>query len=343
MTFIWPAMLVFLLLIPGLVGMYLRMVSQRKQRLARFGGLGFVQTGTAGGRRPVSGARETIPPLLFLAGLSLLLLAMARPQMEVSLPRMGSTVLLTFDVSGSMAAEDFEPTRMEAAKEVARNFVEKQPSNVLIGVVSFSDSGFTVQAATDDREAILASINRLEPERGTSLANGILAALNTLTTKDEQILADEPERLSDLPLVPTPLPTPMPVGTYSNASIVLFTDGENNVNPDPLAVALISAERGVRIYTVGIGSVAGTTVEIEGFNIHTQLNEALLNEISAITGGVYYHAENEQDLEEIYKALDPKLEIKSQKMEITSLMAGASLVILLAGAVFSLFWFQRLP
>jgi Ca-activated chloride channel homolog len=332
-----------LFLIPVLVGMYLRMVSLRKQRLSRFGVLGFVQTSTSGGRRPVSTARETIPPLLFLAGLSLLLLAMARPQMEISLPRLGSTILLTFDVSGSMAAEDFEPTRMEAAKEAARKFIDQQPSNVLIGVVSFSDSGFTVQAPTDDREAILASINRLEPERGTSLANGIVAALNTLTTTDEPIPVDEPGRLSDLPLEPTPAPTPLPPGTYTNASIVLFTDGENNINPDPLIVAQVSADRGVRIYTVGIGSVSGTTVQIEGFNIHTQLNEALLNEISNLTGGVYYHAENDQDLADIYKALDPKLEIKSQKMEVTSLMAGASLLILLAGAVFSLFWFQRLP
>ena len=130
-------------------------------------------------QRPL-GRRRHIPPAFFLAGLTILLIALARPQMVVSLPRLEGTVILAFDVSGSMAADDLKPTRMEAAKAAAQAFVARQPPTVQIGVVSFSDSGFAVQAPTNEQETILAAINRLRPERGTSLAHGILTALNTI-------------------------------------------------------------------------------------------------------------------------------------------------------------------
>jgi Ca-activated chloride channel family protein len=142
---------------------------------------------------------------------------------------------------------------------------------------------------------------------------------------------------------PTPTPTPVPQGTYTPAAIVLLTDGENNEAPDPLAAAQAAAERGVRIYTVGIGSPEGTTLHVNGFTVHTQLNEAMLQQISQITGGTYYNAENEQDLIAIYDHLDPQLVIKPEKMEVTSIFAGASILILLIGGVFSLVWFSRLP
>ena len=143
---------------------------------ASYGSLGLVQE--AAGRQ--LGARRHIPPALFLAGLTILMVALARPQTVVSLPRVEGTVILAFDVSGSMAAEDLKPTRMEAAKAAARDFVQRQPRSVQIGVVAFSDSGFAVQAPTNDQEAILAAINRLTPQRGTSLGQGILASLNTI-------------------------------------------------------------------------------------------------------------------------------------------------------------------
>src|SRR5262249_45810682 len=154
--FIWPAMLVFLVLVPLFVGLYIRLQRRRQRFAASFGTLGLGQV--AGGRRP--GARRHLPPALFLVGLTIVLLALARPQTVVSLPRVEGTVVLVFDVSGSMAADDLKPTRMEAAKAAARDFVERQPRSVQIGVVAFSDSGFAIQVPTNDQEAVLASINR---------------------------------------------------------------------------------------------------------------------------------------------------------------------------------------
>ncbi len=335
MSFIWPVMLLTLFLMPLFVGLYLWLQQRRRRLVANYGMFGFLQEPI--GRR--LGLRRHIPPTLFLTGLALLSVAMARPEMVVHLPRVEGTVILAFDVSGSMAADDLEPTRMEAAKVAARKFVEQQPPSVLVGVVAFSDSGFAVQAPTDDQEAILSTIDRLAPQLGTSLANGIFASLNTLAAETKPT-----SRLySNLTPTPTPPPTAVPPGTFMPAVIVLLTDGENNETPDPLAAAQAAADRGVRIHTVGVGSAAGSTLSIDGFIIHTQLNEALLQRISELTGGSYYNAENEEELVTIYQNFDTQLVIKPEKMEITSIFAGASILVLMMGGTFSLLWFSRWP
>src|SRR4029078_12130692 len=148
-----------------------------------------------------------------------LMVALARPQAVVSLPRVQGTVILAFDVSGSMAADDLKPTRMEAAKMAARDFVAKQPPSVLIGVVAFSDSGFSVQAPTDDSTVVLAALTRLTPARGTSLGKGIAAALTTITAAN----AEEPLQLSDRPAQPTATPTAVPAGSVAPAALMPLT------------------------------------------------------------------------------------------------------------------------
>jgi Ca-activated chloride channel family protein len=331
-------MLLLLLLLPLFVWLYLRMQQRRRRFAARFGPLGLMQE--EAGRK--LGARRHIPPAFFLAGLAILLLAMARPQTIISLPRVEGTVILAFDVSGSMAADDLKPTRMEAAKAAAQEFVQHQPASVQIGVVAFSDGGFTVQAPTNDPEATLATINRLTPQRGTSLGQGIFASLNTIFPDNELTSpSDSNQTPAALPAAATP--TPVPEGTYTSAVIVLLTDGENNEAPDPLAAAQAAADRGVRIYTVGIGSAAGAILHVEGFTVHTQLDEASLQQIAQLTDGVYYNAGNEQDLRAIYENLDPQFVIKPEKMEVTSVFAGAGTLVLLLGGTFSLLWFSRVP
>jgi len=335
MSFIWPGILFLLLLIPLLAAFYFLLQRRRQRIAASYGNLGFFQ-GTAG---QLPGAHRHIPPLLFLLSLAILIVGLARPQTTVSLPHIEGTVILAFDVSGSMAANDLQPTRMDAAKVAAQDFVQNQPVGVQIGVVAFSDSGFSVQPPTNDHDAVLASINRLTPQRGTSLANGILTSLNTIAS----INAPAPLQYSNLTPMPTPSPTPMPQGTYAPAVIVLLTDGENTTSPDPLAAAQTAADQGVRIYTVGIGSAAGTILHVNGFTVHTQLDEAMLQQIAQISGGAYYNADNEQDLRNIYENLDPQLVIKPEKTEVTSIFAGAGIFALLFGGLLSLAWFSHIP
>ncbi|MBA3944663.1 MAG: VWA domain-containing protein [Herpetosiphonaceae bacterium] len=331
MSFIWPAMLALLLLLPVLVVLYLEVNGRRRQRLASYGRPG---AGQATARRNV---RDRIPPILFLAGLAILIVALARPQTAISLPHIEGTVILAFDVSGSMAADDLKPTRMEAAKAAVRDFVQREPSTVQIGVVGFSDSGFAMQAPTNDQATILEAINRLTPQRGTSLAHGIQASLNAISAGSDE------EAAIGSNSTPTPTPTPVPKGTYTSAVIVLLSDGENNESPNPVAAAQTATDRGVRIYTVGIGSAAGTTLHINGFTVHTQLDEATLQQISQLTGGTYYNAQSEQSLRTIYDHLDPQLRIKPEQTEVTALFAGVGFLVLLIGSACSLWWFSRVP
>jgi Ca-activated chloride channel homolog len=329
-------MLLLILVMPLFVMLYIRLDRRRQRAAAQFNALGFAH----GAGRTHHEMRRHVPAALFFSALTMLITALARPEMVVSLPKVEGTVILAFDVSGSMAATDLEPTRMEAAKAAARNFVEGQPDTVRIGVVAFSGSGLAVQVPTDDEAAVLAAIDRLSPESGTSVGSGILAALNTITVDSGD---QEPNLLSDLTPMPTPSPTPMPPGVYTSAVVILLSDGENTALPDPLEAAQAAADRGVRIYTVGIGSPAGTELQLDGFTVHTQLDEASLQQIAEITGGTYYNAQSEEDLQEIYEQLITELVVEPQKMEITSLLVGVSTVILLIGAALSLVWFSRLP
>ncbi len=334
MSFIWPAMLWTLTAIPLLVWLYLRMQKRRSQYAVRYGSLGLVQQATGRG----VGSRRHIPAILFLLGLTILFVSLARPQMVLGLPKVEGIVILAFDVSGSMSADDFEPTRLEAAKAVAKDFVSRQPSSVQVGVVAFSESGFSVELPSNDQAAILASIDRLKTQRGTSLASGIVVSLNTIAT----ITGQPPIISGDQAQGAEPTPAPAPVAENS-AVIVLLTDGENNVNPDPLEAAKLATERGVRIHTIAIGSVEGVTLEVNGFNVHTKVDEATLQQIAEITEGQYFNAQSEEDLRAIYESIEPHLVIEQDETEVTAVFAGLSILILLVGGMLSLLWFSHVP
>ncbi len=345
MSFILPKMLFLLLLIPLFVLFYLRLQRQRQQLSARYGMLGMVQNAA---KQPL-GLRRHIPPVLFLIGLTILLLSFARPEAVVALPRREGTVILAFDVSASMAATDLEPTRMEVAKAAARSFVQKQPPSVQIGVVAFSEGGFMVQVPTNEQEKILGVIDRLKPQRGSSLGQGILAALNAIFMKDEESAQEsaqgkgEPTTSLSSNSAPTGRSLPAPEEEQSPAVIVLLSDGENTAPPDPFEAASAALQRGVRIHTVGIGSAQGATLHIEGFTVHTQLDEAVLQKIAQLTGGSYYYAPDEKELFSIYENLDSQLVIEPEKTDVSALFAGTSMLVLLIGGTCSLVWFSRFP
>lgn len=329
MSFIWPLMLFSLLLVPLLVGLYFRLLQRQRQTAVDLGPLGVIQHSSG----IKIGARRHIPPTIFLTGLILLLFALARPEMNITLPRVEGTVILAFDVSSSMNADDLEPTRIDAAKAAGRAFVENQPRTILIGVVAFSGGGVVVQAPTENKAAVLSTIERLSPQGGTSLGQGIFSSLSAIAGEAiaiEEAVFEEGTEASQ-------------IGPYPSAVVVLLSDGENTEAPDPLEIAQIAAEAGVRIFSIGIGSPEGTVLQIDGFNILTQLNETSLQEIASLTNGSYYNAEDEESLREIYKNIDLQLTVRAEKMEVTSIMAGISILLFLVGGALSLFWFGRVP
>ncbi len=337
MSFLWTPALLLLLAVPALALAYLWAQRRRQKYALRYSSIRLVQEALG----PGPGRRRHIPPALFLLSVAILTLAFARPQMVVTLPGQQGTVILTIDTSGSMAADDLKPSRMEAAKAAARAFVERQPPGVQIGVVSFSDNAFMVQAPTTNQDAVIAAINRPMPQRGTAIGRGILTSLSAIAEGSGEA---PPNLNSNDPFQPArPTPTPMPKGMHAPAIIVLLTDGENNQWPDPLDSAQNAVDRGVRIYTVGVGSAAGTILHIGGRSILTRLDEYTLREIARLTDGNYYNASNEQDLRKIYESLDTTMVLKTEKTEITAFFTGAGILVFLAAVTLSVLWLNRLP
>lgn len=328
-------MLFLFLLVPLLVVSYVAWLRRRRRMAARLGALGMLQASSGHPAR----ARQQIPPALFLLSFSLLVVALARPQMAIGVPKIEGTVILDFDVSGSMAAQDVKPSRMGAAQAAAQAFIQKQPATVQVGVVAFSDSGLAVQPPTNVQADVLAAVNRLSPTLGTSLGNGILESVNILAGGTGAVSATGGSATPS----PAPTPTAVPKGSYKSAVIILLSDGENTARPDPLSAAQVAADRGIRIYTVGVGTPGGTDLHVNGFTVHTQLDEPTLKQIAQITGGAYYGPQDASKLADVYQQLDPKLTVKREQMEITSLLAGAGLLVLMVGGVLSVLWFGRLP
>ena len=245
---------------------------------------------------------------------------------------MEGTVLLAFDVSASMAADDVEPTRMDVAKQVGRTLVEQRPGSARIGVVAFGEGGLVVQPPTDDDDALLATIDRLVPQSGTSLGRGILTALNMVYP--ESYLSSDGT---------APLAGSAPQAAPAPSIIVLLTDGENTDPPDPLEAAQLAIDHGVRVYTVGLGTSAGAVVEIDGFNLSTSLNEPVLQEVALLTEGEYFRIEEMDDAPPVYEELETEFVIESREIEITSILGAVSMLVLLIGGGLSLLWFGRVP
>ena len=328
MSFIWPWVLVSLLAMPVCVFVYVRLQRKRSRDAAGLGTLGIVWEGVV----VQAGWRRHVPPIIFLVGLALLATASARPLLALPLPRMEGTVLLTFDISASMAADDVKPTRMGAAKLVGKALVQQRPSSARIGVVAFGEGGLVVQPPTDDDEALVATIDRLVPQSGTSLGRGILTALNLVAPEADLSSGDT-----------GPIDRGTPVDALAPAVIVLLTDGENMAPPDPLEAAQMAIDRGVRVHTVGLGTSEGTVVEVDGFNLFTRLNEPILQEIALLTEGVYFKLEGLDDAPPVYEELETEFVVESREVEVTSAFGGISALLLLAGGALSLLWFGRVP
>lgn len=340
MSFLWGNMLWLLLVVPVLVAAYVLAQRRRQKYALRYASLSLVQEAIKRG----PGIRRHIPPALFILGTAIMVAALARPVATILLPSQEATVILALDVSGSMRADDVEPSRLEAAKAAARVFVEKQPPAVRIGVVSFSDSAAIVQAPTKDRAAVLAAIDRLSPQRGTAIGRGILASLDAIFEGSATQPTPSPRDSPGLAIrPPTPTPTPVPAGTFAPAVVVLLSDGQSNVGPRPLDVIDQAATRGVRVYTVGLGKPEGAVLRVEGRSVRVALDEETLKRMAQATAARYFKADSQADLVTVYDNLSSHLILKPQETELTAMFTGVAAVVLLAAGVLSLLWFNRLP
>jgi Ca-activated chloride channel family protein len=255
---------------------------------------------------------------------------MARPQATVAVPRAAGTVILTFDVSNSMAAEDIAPNRLAAAQSAAIDFVRAQPDTVDIGLVAFGQGALTTRLPTDDREATIAAINRLTVAGGTSLGHAVLASLAAIVGQSVSL----PDPSSDAP--------PADLGYWGSATIVLLSDGEDTGGPDAVAAAELAATAGVHIETVGVGTVEGTTIEVDGYQVATALNEELLTQVAEATSGSYHRAEDAQALRAIYQSLDLRITVEDELVELTGAAVGIAVLLLTIGGLLMINWFGRI-
>ena len=344
MSFIWPTSLLLLVVVAGLAALYVLAQRRRHRYALRYANLSLVRE--AIGKGP--GWRRHVPPALFLLALAFMSIAVARPQAVVAVPSQEGTVILAIDVSGSMLAEDMKPNRMEAAKAAARAFVEKQNDTVKIGVVSFSGDASIVQSPTTDKSLVLAAINRLRPQRATAIGRAILVSLDAIfeSMGSEDALPSSILEQQTQSGAPRPTATPLPAylqGQHAAASIVLLSDGQNNQFPPPLDVVDQATSRGVRIYTIGVGSASGTIVRLQGRSVRTALDETTLKRVAELTDGEYFNANTEADLRQVYENLTTQLVIRNEKTELTAYFTLAAAVFAVMAGAFSLLWFNRLP
>ena len=341
MNFIFPLGLWLTLIVPILIALYIWAQRRRQKYALRYASLSLVKE--ALGRGP--GIRRHIPPALFLASLFFMTVAVARPVTVVSMPVQEGIVILAIDVSGSMQAEDLKPNRMEAAKEAAKAFVARQGEDVSVGIVSFSGDASLVQSPTTDHDLVVKAIDRLRPQRATAIGRGILTSLDAIFENDEEI----PPSVQALQRLEEtggqgPMPSAPPGGTLNApATIILLSDGQNNQFPAPLQIIGEAISRGIRVYTIGVGSPEGTILRLQGRQIRTRLDEATLKQIAELTEAEYYNASNSADLREVYEKLSTQLVLREQKTEVTSYLTAIAAVLSILAGAFSLLWFNRLP
>lgn len=344
MSFLWPELLWLLAVVPVLVALYFRALSRRRKVAVQYPGLALARE--AAGRQRW---RRHVPPLLFLLAITVLLLAVARPSAVVTLPSKYDTVILTMDVSGSMRASDVAPTRLGAAQLAARSFIEQQPRSTRVGIVTFGGGAALVQPPTQSREDLLAAIDRFELQRGTAVGAGILMSLKTIFPDQELELpsldARRAARATSLDVPHRPAvepPRPVPPGSYTSAVVILLSDGQTTTGPDPIEAAKLAADRGVRIYTVGIGTPNGEILIGDGWSMRVRLDEEALKAIARTTDGEYFYAATAKDLKTVYDSLTSRLVFERRDTEITSLFAAAAAVLAVLSALLSLIWFNRI-
>lgn len=369
-SFLWPSLLWLLLLVPVLVGLYIWLLQRRKQGVVRFGNMGLLRQAMG-----PSNWRRHLPPALLLCAMTLLLLAVARPTAMVSLPSHRATVMMAMDVSGSMRANDIQPSRIEASQKAAKEYIKEQPKDVVIGMVAFAATAFVVQNPTTDRQALDAAIDHFELQRGTAVGNGILVSMQTLFPQenlpisnfnnggggfgggfggfgrrgggscgrvDDSSMANFGRRLGEAGGAPPKKHVPVEPGSYKNAVIILMTDGQTNAGCDPIEAARLASEYGVKVFTIGFGTTRGNNVQFGGFSMRAQLDEESLKKIADITKGRYYKAASSQDLKAVYDLLTKQLVVEVKEMEISSFFAAAAALFMMLAASLSVAWFGRI-
>jgi len=328
MSFLWPSILVLYLLIPALIAGYLWMLRRPARERVRFPHVDLVARAAAAGGQ----WRRHVPAVLFLLTLCGIIFTLARPVAPVPVPDNRTTVMLSIDVSRSMMAHDVVPTRLDAAKKAAIEFVRSLPGGAKVGLVSFSSYATLVTPPTDDHDRVIKAINSLNLEFATAIGDGLLEALYALPGRQR------PEN----PPTPGPEATPVDPSRLPPATVVLLSDGQSNRGTPPEDAAVVARQWHVKVYTVGLGSPEGTFLELGGRSIFVRLDEETLKEIAEVTGGAYWRVASTTELSRVYSRLGRSIGWERKPVEVSGLVSVVAAGLFVATVTVSLFWMHRL-
>ena len=343
MSFLWPQYLWLLLALPALPMLYVCLLRRRGKPALRYSALSVVRE--ASSRR----WRRHVPAALLFVACALALFAASRPTARITLPWARSSIMLAMDVSLSMRVTDVKPTRLAAAQDAAKTFLRELPGNIEVGLVTFAGTAQVAQRATMDRSSLVTAIDSFQMQLGTAVGNAIVVSLAELFPDHGIDLADmtfgarpKARNRDEKEKAPPKQITPVAPGSYDSAAIILLSDGRRTTGVDTLEAAKMAADRGVRIYVVGLGTVDGAAAADEGMAIYMRLDEPTLREVARMTGGEYHHAGTAENLRSVYRNLGSRLQVQTRETEFTALLALAAAVLVLTATALSMIWFGRI-
>ena len=350
MNLLWSGSLYLFALIPVFIIIYVWLLRRRRRFAVRYSSLSLVREAAS----HQSWLRRHLPFIFFLLSLSSLIMALSRPTAEVVIPSNRATIVLAMDVSLSMCSTDIKPNRLEAAKEAALSFVDSRDPGTRIGVVAFAGFAELAQAPTDDKEVLKSVITNLITARRTAIGSAILRSIDALAEMDPSI----PPVINDELFAPA-----VPVTEYAPHIIVLLTDGSSNAGPSPFLAANQAVSRGIRVYTIGFGTLNNSSPMDCGFSIletdpfgapnfgggapffggggggfRRELDEDTLRQIADMTGGTYYAATSAGELQNVFRKLPTYLVVSRETIEISAFFTALAVLLIIIALILSLLW-----
>ena len=352
-SFLWPEALWLLALLPVLLLLYVWLLRRKRKAAVRYANLGMIKEAMGAGSR----IRRHVPPALMFVALAAMILAIARPTATVTLPTQKQTIIMALDASGSMRAKDVEPSRLVAMQNAAKQFVQEAAPKTKIGIVVFAATATLVAPPSDDREAAIQAIDRIQLQRATATGSGLIVSLATIFPDagfdvSQALFGRDAPR--NAPIAGGGAGKgvgkgdakkdfkPVEPGSYSNAVIILLTDGQRTTGPDPIEIAKLAADRGVRVYTVGFGTTSGEIIGFEGWSFRVRLDEETLKSVALMTRGEYFYAGTAADLKKVYQTLNSRLSLEKKETEIGALLSGIAALFAMLSGLLSLLWFNRM-
>jgi len=352
MSFLWPGLLVLLSVVPLAIIVYIVLLRRRGRFAVRYSSLSLVREAAS----HQTWWRRHLPFVLFLLALTSLALAMARPVATVIVPSNKATVILAMDVSRSMCATDIPPNRLEAAKDAAQAFLQNHKSGRQIGIVAFAGFAELIQPPTTDIGALNDAVENLTTARRTAIGSAILRSIDAISEVDDRVAPSDNVASSSGTAELSPSD-----GQLSPHIIVLLTDGASNAGPYPLNAATQAAARGIRVYTIGYGTINNTSpmdcgdgFGEEQFNFggggfqfepqtgsrdfRLQIDETTLKQIADITGGTYYFASSANELEDVFQSLPSFVIATRETIEVSVFFTAFAAVMVLLAMYLSFRW-----